>query len=213
MPELATIENIASDTPSRTVTLSGISVTVLLSCLDGAGRWFDWFDDGKQVTYPQYVQILEYLAQARYELMLSQIGEVKMTASAIIPDGCLLCDGATYEKASYPDLYAVLASEFIIDDTHFRTPDLRERFVMGASDTSPIGATGGATTITLTVDQIPSHHHTIPFTATTLAVEPGEVTVLTPVPILTQDTGDTGGDGSHNNIPPFCAIAYYIVAS
>jgi len=212
MPELATIENIASDTPTRTVTLSGISVTVLLSALDAAGRWFDWFEDGVQVSYDQYVRVLGYLAEARYQLMLSQVGEVKMTASASIPAGCLLCDGATYERADYPDLYSVLSTAFILDDETFFVPDLRDKFIMGTSGANPTGTTGGEANHTLTIGEIPSHSHTIPLTATTLALEPGEVTVTTPIPILTTDTGDTGSDGSHNNIPPFCTLAYYIVA-
>jgi microcystin-dependent protein len=39
-------------------------------------------------------------------------------------------------------------------------PDLRDRFIVGAGSTYAIGATGGANTVTLTTDQIPSHTHT-----------------------------------------------------
>lgn len=212
MPNLLEINNIASDTPPRTVTLSGISVTVLFSCLNAADRLHDWWGDAGDLSQAEIDQINAYLGNARKELMVSQIGEIKATASATLPDGCLWCDGGIYEKVDYPDLYAALVSAFIVDSDRFKTPDLRDNFVFGASSPAGIGATGGEATHTLDVGEIPSHSHTIPLTATTLALEPGEVTVTTPIPILTANTGDTGGGGSHNNIPPYLSLGYYIVA-
>lgn len=41
------------------------------------------------------------------------------------------------------------------------TPDLRDRFVVGAGTTYAVGATGGANTVTLDATMIPSHTHTI----------------------------------------------------
>jgi microcystin-dependent protein len=40
------------------------------------------------------------------------------------------------------------------------TPDLRDRFIVGAGSTYSVGNTGGATTVTLTTAQMPSHNHT-----------------------------------------------------
>lgn len=212
MPDLLEIETIASNTPTRTVTLSGMSVTVLFSVLNAANRIFDWNYGDLPLDPAQIDEMYDILATATRELMISQIGEIKATAAATIPDGCLVCDGATYAKVDYPDLYATLAPAYIVDADTFIVPDLRSRFVRGSDVSFPIGATGGEATHTLTVGEIPSHSHSIPATATTLAVEPGEVTVLTPIPIITSNTGDTGGDGSHNNIPPYVALQYYIVA-
>ena len=62
-------------------------------------------------------------------------------AANAIPSGWLLCDGTN------------------------STPDLRNRFIVGAGSTYAVGATGGADSVTLTTSQIPSHTHT--FTATT----------------------------------------------
>jgi len=72
------------------------------------------------------------------------IGGIIMWSGQIasIPDGWALCDGLQ------------------------STPDLRNRFVMGAgSGNGPlgqhrnVGATGGAETVTLTVGQLPAHNH------------------------------------------------------
>jgi len=40
------------------------------------------------------------------------------------------------------------------------TPDLRDRFIVGAGSTYAVAATGGANTVTLDATQIPSHTHT-----------------------------------------------------
>lgn len=47
------------------------------------------------------------------------------------------------------------------------TPDLRDRFVVGAGTTYAVGATGGADTVTLDATMIPSHTHTVTTTGTT----------------------------------------------
>lgn len=213
MPDLLEIENIASDTPGRTVTLSGISVTVLFSVLNAGFKITDWWVGDLPLDQSQKDQVYAWLALANKELMVSQIGEIKATAAGAIPPGCLFCDGAIYEKDDYPDLYAAIAPAFILSSTQFFVPDLRGIFPSGALALSNVGETGGAASITLSTSQIPSHSHTIPATITTLAVEPGEISVLSPVPIISSNTGDTGGDGSHDNIPPFLALAYYIVAA
>ena len=56
--------------------------------------------------------------------------------SSAIPDGWAVCDGTT--KNGY------------------RTPDLRNRFILGGTSA---GAFGGSTSVTITVDNLPSHSH------------------------------------------------------
>jgi microcystin-dependent protein len=64
---------------------------------------------------------------------------------ASIPSGWALCNGSS------------------------GTPDLRDRFVVGAGTTYAVGATGGVNTVTLDTTQIPSHTHTGTTAATDLA--------------------------------------------
>lgn len=56
-------------------------------------------------------------------------------AQAAIPSGWVLCNGAN------------------------GTPDLRNRFVMGAGGAYAVGATGGNTSVTLSESNLPSHTH------------------------------------------------------
>lgn len=54
-----------------------------------------------------------------------------------IPEGWVLCDGTN------------------------GTPDLRDKFIVGAGREYTIGDTGGEKEVTLTVSQLPSHNHTM----------------------------------------------------
>ena len=47
------------------------------------------------------------------------------------------------------------------------TPDLRDRFVVGAGTSYAVGATGGANTVTLDATMIPSHTHSLTASGTT----------------------------------------------
>lgn len=64
-------------------------------------------------------------------------------AIAAIPSGWVFCNGSN------------------------STPDLRDRFVVGAGTTYAVGATGGANTVTLDATMIPAHTHTVTATGTT----------------------------------------------
>ena len=64
-------------------------------------------------------------------------------AENAIPSGWVLCNGSN------------------------STPDLRDRFVVGAGSTYSVGATGGANNVTLTANQIASHSHSFSGNANT----------------------------------------------
>jgi len=61
---------------------------------------------------------------------------------------------------------AIPAGWQVCDGTN-GTPDLRDRFVVGAGTTYSVGDTGGANTVTLDATQIPSHTHSISGSGTT----------------------------------------------
>ena len=89
-----------------------------------------------------------------YELLPR--GVIVMWSGSItsIPQGWALCDGGTYTAP---------------DGTQVTTPNLKDRFIVGAGGSYQVGATGGEATHTLTVAEIPSHYHTVdpPLTQTT----------------------------------------------
>jgi microcystin-dependent protein len=137
---------------------------------------------------------------------------------ASIPTGFALCDGAS------------------------GTPDLRDRFVVGAGSTYNPNDTGGANSVTLTEAQMPSHTHTGTADSTALdgtigrtaddqldqtggvftqtATASGNLNAASAGAInafVTSFDGahghsltisSTGGDASHENRPPYYALAY-----
>lgn len=144
------------------------------------------------------------------------IGMIIPYGGSAAPDGTLACDGAAYNTGDYPDLYAVIGTSYGNNGAGtFRVPDLRGRTAIGAGTGSGLSARAlgdslGEESHTLTTTEIPSHSHSIPSTLPGLALEPGELPVLGP--LLTTSTGNTGGDGAHNNMQPSVVINYVIVS-
>lgn len=129
---------------------------------------------------------------------------------------------------------SIPAGWFLCDGTN-GTPNLRDRFVVGAGGAYAVNATGGANSVTLDTSQIPSHTHTATVT------DPGHnhlyfwtsVSGTANVPDGDNNTGNaptgsgptststtgitvtnsaTGGGGSHENRPPYFALAYIMKA-
>ena len=109
-----------------------------------------------------------------------------------IPDGWALCDGNG-------------------------TPDLRDRFVVGAGKTYAVGDTGGQAEVKLSTSQIPSHSHSIRFkTAGYSACWNGKQEVYAKWSgdkdngQYKDSTDSTGNTEPHENRPPYYALAYII---
>lgn len=133
------------------------------------------------------------------------------------PDGWLACDGTEYLRADYPGLSAILPLVYLRPDDKFVTPDLRERFVIGAKQNLtayPIGQYGGENHINLTTDQLAPHQHSSVgqgFIAEVLESpgDPGAVEVVRS-DSPNDFTGVTGMGQDVPIIPPFHALQYII---
>ena len=77
-----------------------------------------------------------------------------------IPLGWALCDGK-FHKEGYPTLLdSGQNNNELIDDGYKLTPDLRGKFIKGASTTGEVpGDTGGSNNKTLYIPNMPSHDH------------------------------------------------------
>lgn len=78
------------------------------------------------------------------------IGSIIPYASTTLPKGFLLCDGAEISKTDYADLYAVIGDTFgtATNNTKFKLPDLRDKFVQGANDNLGTSKEAGLPNIT-----------------------------------------------------------------
>lgn len=172
------------------------------------------------------------MAQASITLVNEFLGSNGCMLGAIFPyagesppPNCIPCDGGTYNRTDFPRLYSVLDPVFILDADTFTTPDMQNKFPLGADLDHPIGSAGGETNVTLTVDEMPEHTHVDSghdhFThghINIVAVVPGEGPVTAPSPLPESTTTGAaniqpaGAGLAHNNIPPYRALPYCIVA-
>lgn len=88
--------------------------------------------------------------------VVTPAGVIAAFAGSTAPTGWLLCDGKEYDRRTYPELARVFGNGF-----RFRVPDLRGRFVLGASSAHPAGEQGGEEKHTMTTAEMPRHHHQI----------------------------------------------------
>lgn len=95
-------------------------------------------------------------------------GAVIPWASATIPAGWLLCNGAAVSRSTYSSLYAALGGASSPwgqgnGSSTFNVPDLRGRIPVGKNGDGQtfegLGWTGGVESVALTEAQMPSHTH------------------------------------------------------
>ena len=93
------------------------------------------------------------------------IGSITAYAGQTAPEGYMICDGSTLNKADYPELFDVIGTVYGGDGvTTFKLPDLRTRVIAGFMDDDEyfgvLGKTGGEKTHALATNEMPSHNHT-----------------------------------------------------
>lgn len=114
------------------------------------------------------------------------IGSIMGFGGNVAPEGWHLCDGTAHGSA---ELEALFGSP--------NTPDLRDKFILGASTARPRGTTGGASSVTLTAAQSGSPAHAHPTVAT------GTVSAW-----HTHNTGAFNTAGSHNHASSVNSTGY-----
>ena len=82
---------------------------------------------------------------------------------------------------------ASIPSGWVICDGLNSTPDLRDRFIVGAGNTYAVAATGGSNTVTLTESEMPGHTHTISGNTSTTGAHTHTL------------SGNTGNSGNHTH--------------
>lgn len=93
------------------------------------------------------------------------------------------------------------------------TPDLRGKFIIGASEDYAIGSIGGEATHTLTVEELPAHTHTFDGVEITESTEGGSLFTSGEDLIAPGDEAETDATGegtAFSILPPYYALAYII---
>ena len=98
--------------------------------------------------------------------MEGTIGEIRLFAGNFAPRTWAFCDGQLLAVSSHDALFSILGTIYGGDGrTSFALPESRGRTVIGSGhgpglSDRRLGSSGGSQTNTLSINQIPSHHHT-----------------------------------------------------
>lgn len=179
-------------------------------------RW-RWF--GENATYEGNNEIERFINLIVLGQPTMFIGQIIIGSWDTPPANLLPCDGATYNGGDYPELYNALHPNHK-DELWgtFQVPDLSGKFPLGVefgSSKYQPNTVGGEEQVQLTVGQMPRHAHPPPAGSTQMFSNLGvqaNFTAGTGVRSISE-TGYTGNDEPHNNMPPYGVVMYYIVAT
>jgi microcystin-dependent protein len=150
------------------------------------------------------------------------IGEIRLFGGTFAPVGWAFCDGSLLPISQYDALFALIGTTYGGDGvTTFALPDIRGRLPVHQGNNYVMGQMSGSESVTLNVNQIPNHRHTMGAGA---AAATGVVTndffasgptmfivQGTPYPLNSKVTiADGGGNQPHDNMQPFLAVTFII---
>lgn len=158
------------------------------------------------------------------------VGEIRMFGGNFAPAGWAFCDGSIVSIAENEVLFQLIGTTYGGDgQSTFALPDLRGRLPIhqGTGPGQPpyvIGESGGAETVTLTVQQIPAHNHpagcssnpgnnSSPLNAVPAVNTTSLAYVNAAAPLGNMNASmlqPTGGNQPHDNMQPFLCIGFII---
>ena len=158
------------------------------------------------------------------------IGEIIMFGGNFAPRGWAFCDGQLLPISQYTALFSILGTTYGGDGrTTFALPDLRGRFAMHPGNgpglsSRRLGQKGGQENVTLTVNNMPSHSHSlVADNKNAKASTPGSNYLAisqnddiyrddldTPVNMATGSVANTGGSQSFSVENPFLCVNFII---
>lgn len=153
------------------------------------------------------------------------LGEIRLVSFSYPPKGWAFCSGQLLSINQNTALFSLLGTLYGGNGTtNFALPNLLDRVPIHFGNGYQLGQTGGSNTVTLSVNQIPAHHHSVavstgmPTTADPTQGFPahntgatGNAYYLAPnANMNSQSVGQAGGGQPHSNLMPFQALTYVI---
>jgi microcystin-dependent protein len=129
-----------------------------------------------------------------------------------IPAGWMICDGTVLMVTDYPDLFKIIGNLYGGDgQSNFALPNMSAQVPLGsgvisASERYTVGSTGGATQVTMSKLQLPTHTHaliggrTAPMVSSNDGTQPGPAANINTLARFNRS--GLGGSLAYNNTTP-----------
>lgn len=184
-------------------------------------------DISGNLTVRRDLHAKSYYATGNYYLnnyVLIPPGTVIQSAAINEPDGWFECDGRVLNRLTYPDLFDAIRYTYSTiygnTDLSFNIPDTCGRVAIGLGSGAGLtprylGDTGGDENHTLTIDEVPSHNHSLirrsnpddgAYDTGNGHQDESSAATTDRDNLGTFNTDSAGGSGSHNNMQPFIAL-------
>ena len=170
----------------------------LSAAMQAEHTYLEITENGIAITPRQRILSAPYALNSDSSSLNNMKGAIMMWSGTVDdrPEGWAICDGTQ------------------------GTPDLTDRFIVGAGFNYGVGERGGAIAVKLTAAEMPSHNHTVPFeshgnpdggwdhASTEFYIR--SPNIGSSYPDTNYPSSNAGSDGYHENRPPFHAL-YYIM--
>lgn len=152
-------------------------------------------------------------------------GDIVATARSTARTGWLMCQGQSLLRVDYPSLFVAIGTAYgAVDSTHFNVPNGKGRVLVGldtgVADFNALNKSGGATTHTLTVGQIPGHTHRVGAYPSGAEANGyglaggggfGDRAWVATAAAARQSTESTGSGEAHNNLQPYLTVGGWMI--
>ena len=152
------------------------------------------------------------------------VGEIRMFAGNFPPVGWMFCDGQLLPISENEKLFQLIGTTYGGDgESTFALPNLQSRVPLHQGNGFILAEAAGVESVTLTVQQIPTHSHPLVATSSpgTSTNPQGNVTSSSAnVTLYIEDVasanmaasaiGPTGGSQPHENLQPYLCVNFII---
>ena len=152
------------------------------------------------------------------------VGEIRMFAGNFAPAGWMFCEGQLLPISEYETLFNLIGTTYGGDgQSTFALPDLRGRVPVHQGNGFILAEQGGVEEVTLTVNQIPAHSHSLlasgdlgnqlTTTGNLLSNSQGAIPYIEDVTTLNMSSSaitPVGGSQPHTNFQPYLCVNFII---
>ena len=151
-------------------------------------------------------------------------GEIRMFGGNFAPAGWMFCEGQLLPISEYETLFNLIGTTYGGDgQSTFALPDLRGRVPVHQGNGFILAEQGGVEEVTLTVNQIPAHSHSLlasgdlgnqlTTTGNLLSNSQGAIPYIEDVTTLNMSSSaitPVGGSQPHTNFQPYLCVHFII---